>query len=365
MGQSRRSNSVYNASSSSGSMDSAPPPYMANGSTNSLNDSKARYSTSSEPSPPQSRHDPVPPPQSYVPTRSSTISSSHSTQRRPDRNEVVSKLRTHLNRIVQENGISRFYPRHVLEGVIARLAETVSFQNISSFWEIPLEIAYDLSSLALYDVVIFSDDSGSMRIEEQGTRIDDLRLILERITEVAFQMDDDGVSVRFMNSSIAGDHLKNATEVNSLVDRVTFTGLTPIGTNLHRRVIEPLVFQPLSRGMLKKPVLTVIITDGEPCGEDRGRLKRTILEAAERLQAMGYPRKTIAFTIAQCGKDARAQSFLAELDNDREVGELIDCVSYYELEEEEFARKGVVLTPELYLVKLIVGGIDQSYDEQD
>ncbi len=42
------------------------------------------------------------------------------------------------------------------------------------------------------------------------------------------------------------------------------------------------------------------------------------------------------------------------------MGTSIDATSYYELEAEEYARKGVTLTPELWLVKLMVGAIDSS-----
>ena len=48
-----------------------------------------------------------------------------------------------------------------------------------------------------------------------------------------------------------------------------------------------------------------------------------------------------------------------------DVGRMIDATSYYELEAEEYKRKGVQLTPDLWLVKLMVGAIDQSFDEQD
>ena len=44
---------------------------------------------------------------------------------------------------------------------------------------------------------------------------------------------------------------------------------------------------------------------------------------------------------------------------------MVDATSYYELECEEFAKKGVNLTPELWLVKLMVGAIDPTYDEKD
>ena len=56
----------------------------------------------------------------------------------------------------------------------------------------PLELAHDLATLALYDIVIFADDSGSMIFEEGGDRINDLKLILGRVAEVATLFDEDG-----------------------------------------------------------------------------------------------------------------------------------------------------------------------------
>ena len=47
-----------------------------------------------------------------------------------------------------------------------------------------MELATDLASLALYDIVIYADDSGSMIFEEGGERINDLKLILGRVAEV-------------------------------------------------------------------------------------------------------------------------------------------------------------------------------------
>jgi hypothetical protein len=42
------------------------------------------------------------------------------------------------------------------------------------------------------------------------------------------------------------------------------------------------------------------------------------------------------------------------------TGRHVDATSYYELEAEEYARKGVNLTPDLWLVKLMVGAIDPT-----
>ena len=55
---------------------------------------------------------------------------------------------------------------------------------------------------------------------------------------------------------------------------------------------------------------------------------------------------------------------MGRLDNDKDIGGMIDATSYFELEAEEYKQKGIVLTPELWLVKLMVGAIDPTYDEQ-
>ena len=56
----------------------------------------------------------------------------------------------------------------------------------------PVELALDLVALALYDIVIYADDSTSMKYAENGSRIDDMKVVLERVTEVATLFDSDG-----------------------------------------------------------------------------------------------------------------------------------------------------------------------------
>ncbi len=54
-----------------------------------------------------------------------------------------------------------------------------------------MELATNLACVALYDMVIFADDSGSMIFEEGGERVNDLKVILGRVAEViaGFQAD--------------------------------------------------------------------------------------------------------------------------------------------------------------------------------
>lgn len=48
--------------------------------------------------------------------------------------------------------------------------------------------------MRLADMMV--DDSGSMQFEENGERIDDLKLILSRVVQAATLFDDDGISIR-------------------------------------------------------------------------------------------------------------------------------------------------------------------------
>ena len=126
-----------------------------------------------------------------------------------------------------------------------------------------------------------------------------------------------------------------------------------------------MVAMPISTRTLQKPVLVLTITDGEPTSEPESKIKKVIKTIKDYATKSNYGAGAVAFEFAQVGKDQDAQAFLGRLDNDREVGGMVDATSYYELEAEEYQRRGITLTPDLWLVKLMVGAIDPSYDEQD
>jgi hypothetical protein len=273
-----------------------------------------------------------------------------------------SGLEQKLRTIIAANKLDAFYPPARFQAVLQKV-QSIDFNGIAARWNISRELAIDLAPLVLYDIVFYCDDSGSMAFEENGERIDDLKYILSRVSEIATLFDDDGIVVRFMNSNNNGDGIRNASEVESLLSRIQFNGTTPLGTMLDRKIIQPFVIAQVNTGMAK-PILTIAITDGEP-SEPRNTLMQVVYRTKEFLSRTQYGPGAFALQIAQVGKDARAQRFLAELDNDPFIGSMIDCTSYYEMEAEEFMRKGVTLTPELWLLKMCVGSIDPSYDSKD
>lgn len=268
-----------------------------------------------------------------------------------------------LQQIVQVNGLQTFYPPEKLRAVAQRVAN-IDFGALAARWRMPADLALDFSALALYDVIIYCDDSGSMAFEDGGERIEDLRLILGRAAEVCTLFDDDGILVRFMHSPVQGDAVRSAADASALLGQVRFCGTTPLASSMRSRVLEPIVYALAARGQLAKPVMVISITDGEPTDTPRDAILQVIREARALLAPQFGP-KAVAFQFAQVGRDARAQAFLSKLDKDPCVGDVIDCTSYYEMECEEYARKGVALSVEVWMLKLLLGAIDPSYDAED
>ncbi|EXJ84102.1 hypothetical protein A1O3_04769 [Capronia epimyces CBS 606.96] len=280
----------------------------------------------------------------------------------------VQAYKSSLQATIQEKGLQNFYPpgHPVLDQIAGRAAQQVA--QLAQTWRINPEIASDIVKLALYDVILYIDDSGSMQFEENGERIDDLKLILSRVAYAASLFDDDGIQVRFMNSPEQGNNIRSEQQVTELVARTRFSGLTPMGRELQAKILGPLVLDPARRGALRKPVLVITITDGQPTGENSSDVARIIKAASDELARNPRAGKgALALQFAQVGNDLKAREFLGKLDEEPGIGDIIDCTSNFEVEADEMSRANppVQLSPELWLVKLLLGAIDSSYDTKD
>ena len=220
------------------------------------------------------------------------------------------------------------------------------------------------------------DNSGSMQFEDGGERKKDLQLILARVAYAASLFDDDGIQVRFMNARESGinpamlNGIRTEEQAEALVMDAKYRGLTPLGTQLEAQVIEPLVLQPARSGQLRKPVLIITITDGQPAGEDPKALEGVLrYTAAELSRLPRFGKHACAFQFAQVGNDQGARQFLASLDRQKEFGDVVDCTSSeipgvqarfvintkihvdFENEQEEMmhANPPVDLTPDLWV----------------
>ena len=71
-----------------------------------------------------------------------------------------------------------------------------------------------------------------------------------------------------------------------------------MGTNLDRKVLQPLVVNPARSSQLRKPVLVICITDGEPTGESKDTVRSVITNAKRFLQNGPLGPGSVAFQFA-------------------------------------------------------------------
>lgn len=88
---------------------------------------------------------------------------------------------------------------------------------------------------------------------------------------------------------------------------------------------------------------------------------RINLPRSETIKAVGPPSSAIdAYRSCRI-----AQKFLAGLDEDPAIGRLLDHTGDYEHESNQMLQKtGEDLSPEMWVMKLLLGPIDTSYDSK-
>jgi hypothetical protein len=133
--------------------------------------------------------------------------------------------------------------------------------------------------------------------------------------------------------------------------------LTPLGTSLDNKILQPLVLGPARANSLRKPVLVIAVSDGgylfssfsrlqtdssllagEPAGEARDHFVNVIRNAKNVLQQTRYGPDTLSVELAQVGNDRKAKEYMDALDSDPHVGGLIDVTGTYEFEQEQMQR---------------------------
>ncbi|PWY74491.1 hypothetical protein BO94DRAFT_499922 [Aspergillus sclerotioniger CBS 115572] len=219
----------------------------------------------------------------------------------------------------------------------------------------------DLAHLALYQPVLYCDDSASMKQDQRKEHLNDLT---QRITSITTRVvpDNEGIELRFINEKTTPPMSKPSLEtIDTIMKHVPFDGWTEIGTNLRTKVLQDNVYQHLGRNTLKRPVLVSIITDGHPSGphgtpEGIDTLRDVIQECGTKLKAHGYDPKVVRFQVSQIGDDPTAKKFLSDLENDHELDDVLYITS--ERLDTEFKKlRDNDIRLEQWLIELLMGPI--------
>lgn len=94
-----------------------------------------------------------------------------------------------------------------------------------------------------------------------------LKDTLERVATFATILSPDGISLRLLNYNEDEkgnfDHLTTVKDIAKRLEKIQCVGDTKLGTILEQKIIKPMILDKVRKGTLKKPVIVVIITDGE------------------------------------------------------------------------------------------------------
>ncbi|KAL6696319.1 ankyrin repeat-containing domain protein [Trichoderma pleuroticola] len=190
----------------------------------------------------------------------------------------------------------------------------------------------DLTRLALYQPVLYCDDSGSMN---QDNRIQLQADLGKRITSLTTRLvpEDTGIELRFINAPNELRMSKPSSNlVNDILLNIPYSGPTEIGINCKAKILEPVVYRPIREGKFDRPVLVSILTDGCPGGpngssERHDTLKKAILECGKFLESHQYNKKVVRFQISQIGHDESSKAFIESLALDPALSDVLYCTT--------------------------------------
>lgn len=205
-------------------------------------------------------------------------------------------------------------------------AANLPVDDLESF-PLTLENVERITWLSMYQPIIYCDDSGSM----SGSQWDTQRRLVDRIAKLATRVVPDGYGVwlRFLNSPISGDNLTH-TEILQYYDSIGPTAMTPLGTTLRRRILEPLVYNVLPsrpNRKLERPLLICVITDGMPNQEPITAFEEAIADCRRFLRQAGSQPTQVRFCVNQIGGDSSAAGFLERLRRNQEIQDVVYCTT--------------------------------------
>ncbi|UKZ81451.1 hypothetical protein TrVFT333_009223 [Trichoderma virens FT-333] len=261
--------------------------------------------------------------------------------------QTIEDFKHNINKFVEDNPeLNTFFPsgNPFLQKVAEKAAQiTANPDNCLT----EAKLINDLTKLALYQTILYCDDSGSMMKTDAGnkdTRQQLLRKLISRMSSVVTRLvpDGEGVHLRFINKSGKYNSL-NSQQIEEALD-IEPKGGTNIGTQLRKKILHPFVFDPIALGeTLKRPLLIIVVTDGHPTESDPDSFKKAIIDCSRALENNGYEPRAVRYLVSHIGQDAGAAKFIESLggDSNKALDRIIHRTSdaldekFYELHENE------------------------------
>jgi hypothetical protein len=96
-------------------------------------------------------------------------------------------------------------------------------------------------------------------VEEAGNRLNTMKMAVRTVSEIYKEARFEGIrSIRFLNKSEEYSNIL-PERVDRIISEAAFHGLTRIGAELHRKIIQPYV----AKTPMLRPLLVMVIIDGD------------------------------------------------------------------------------------------------------
>ncbi|KAI5462816.1 hypothetical protein BGZ63DRAFT_452327 [Mariannaea sp. PMI_226] len=227
-----------------------------------------------------------------------------------------------INTFVEKHRLHKFFPANDSPLLETLVSKAVDLQNDDTSVLGQSTNTENLVKFALYQPIIYCDDSGSMHPdynEQKEDRMADQADLVRRIASICTQVvpEDHGVHLRFINQELPHANDLRLDHIQDLIPKIQPSGPTEIGTNLRNRILEPFLYGKT----MTRPLFISIITDGVPSGprgspEKRNTLRDEIIRCQDYLLTNGLPTRSVVFQLSQIGSDPSSKAFLEGLAND-------------------------------------------------
>ncbi|CAH0024401.1 unnamed protein product [Clonostachys rhizophaga] len=191
----------------------------------------------------------------------------------------------------------------------------------------------DLLVLALFDTILFLDNSWSMNDSNEPT--EELQDIAGSIVEVESIYDNTpSVRIEFLNGKPRDDTAETANEVRELIANINNFGTTPLGAQLRKKDTGP-VRVPQATSKRHLSACAYLRNHGRPDPAEKGRFQNEIDECKKLLRdhdRTKFGEKHVLFQISRVGKLREAEQFIKSLKADPELKNILHVTSYQQLD---------------------------------
>ncbi|CAF1386621.1 unnamed protein product [Adineta ricciae] len=264
----------------------------------------------------------------------------------------------------QRNSSSYTYPQlNHHQHYVSDDERLAGFEKFIRRYEINATFASKLRGLDGYEIVVICDDSGSMNTElsdvsgpygQAPTRWDELKHTVSIVVDLASVLDPDGVDIYFLNRA----PIFNVRSSQELIPSFSIPpeGPTPIVSVLRQ------VLRDKEKQIAERKLLVLLATDGVPTD------KQGHANIDELRRVLKYERSSterIPVTIIACTDDDECMSYL----NDWDVTiPNLDVVDDYKSEKKQILacqKQSFPFSFGDYVVKIMMGGVDEWFDQLD